>query len=112
MLNILREAGSYTVVSSSGTRCATRLHNAVNTHLPGQDFSFEIEFRACVYSTVIGDFNSSTGLVPCHSERGKIFHVHFRNVKGGLHNFVEVWPDEGDVRRATVSLAGCCAPIA
>ena len=24
-------------------------------------------------------------------------HVHFRNIRGGLHNFQEVWPDEGDV---------------
>jgi len=27
----------------------------------------------------------------------KIFNVHFRNIRGGLHNFQEVWPDEGDV---------------
>ena len=30
-------------------------------------------------------------------ERGKIFNIHFRNIKGGLGNFVEVLPDEGDV---------------
>ena len=30
-------------------------------------------------------------------ERGKIFNVHFRNIKGGLGDFVEVFPDEGDV---------------
>ena len=30
-------------------------------------------------------------------ERKKIFNVHFRNIKGGLGNFVEVFPDEGDV---------------
>lgn len=30
-------------------------------------------------------------------ERGKIFNIHFRNIKGGLGNFVEVFPDEGDV---------------
>ncbi|NKB69913.1 MAG: TIM barrel protein [Candidatus Latescibacteria bacterium] len=29
--------------------------------------------------------------------RKKIFNVHFRNIKGGLHHFQEVWPDEGDV---------------
>mgnify|MGYP001221791558 FL=1 len=29
--------------------------------------------------------------------RGKIFNVHFRNIKGHLNNFVEVFPDEGDV---------------
>ena len=29
--------------------------------------------------------------------RNKIFNVHFRNIKGGLGDFVEVFPDEGDV---------------
>ena len=29
--------------------------------------------------------------------RNRIFNVHFRNIKGGLGNFVEVFPDEGDV---------------
>ena len=29
--------------------------------------------------------------------RDKIFNVHFRNIKGGLGDFVEVFPDEGDV---------------
>jgi mannonate dehydratase len=28
---------------------------------------------------------------------GKLFHTHFRNIRGGLHDFQEVWPDEGDV---------------
>ena len=30
-------------------------------------------------------------------ERRKIFNLHFRNIKGSLGNFVEVFPDEGDV---------------
>ena len=30
-------------------------------------------------------------------ELKKIFNVHFRNIKGGLLDFVEVFPDEGDV---------------
>jgi len=30
-------------------------------------------------------------------EREKIFLVHFRNIKGGKLDFVEVFPDEGDV---------------
>ena len=30
-------------------------------------------------------------------ERDKIFNVHFRNIRGGFRNFVEVFPDEGDV---------------
>ncbi len=36
-------------------------------------------------------------IVQYFSERKKIFNVHFRNIRGGLHDFVEVWPDEGDV---------------
>ncbi len=34
--------------------------------------------------------------------RKKIFNVHFRNIKGGLRNFVEVFPDEGDVNMLKV----------
>jgi mannonate dehydratase len=29
--------------------------------------------------------------------RGKIFNVHFRNIKGGYLNFQETFPDDGDV---------------
>ena len=28
-------------------------------------------------------------------ERGKIHQIHMRNIQGGLHNFAEVYPDEG-----------------
>jgi mannonate dehydratase len=30
-------------------------------------------------------------------ERQKIFNIHLRNIKGGYLNFVEVFPDEGDI---------------
>jgi len=30
-------------------------------------------------------------------ERKKIFNIHYRNIKGGLRKFTEVFPDEGDV---------------
>ena len=30
-------------------------------------------------------------------ERGKIFNVHFRNIRGGKLDFMEVFPDEGSV---------------
>ncbi len=30
-------------------------------------------------------------------QRNKIFNVHFRNIRGGFLNFVETFPDEGDV---------------
>ncbi len=36
-------------------------------------------------------------LVRYFGARGKIFNVHFRNIQGGLLDFVEVFPDEGDV---------------
>ena len=29
--------------------------------------------------------------------RGKIIQIHMRNIKGGLHDFAEVFPDEGDM---------------
>ena len=37
------------------------------------------------------------GIVKYFAERKKIFNVHFRNIRGGLHDFYETWPDEGDV---------------
>lgn len=30
-------------------------------------------------------------------ERGKIHQIHMRNIRGGLHDFAEVYPDEGDM---------------
>ena len=36
-------------------------------------------------------------IVRYFGERNKIFNIHFRNIRGGLHCFQEVWPDEGDV---------------
>ena len=30
-------------------------------------------------------------------DRNKIFNVHFRNIKGGLLDFTEIFPDEGDI---------------
>lgn len=36
-------------------------------------------------------------IVKYFAERKKIFNVHFRNIRGGLHDFCETWPDEGDV---------------
>ncbi|KQN74923.1 MULTISPECIES: mannonate dehydratase [unclassified Devosia] len=32
--------------------------------------------------------------------RGKIFNVHFRNIKGGRYSFTEVFPDDGDMNMA------------
>ena len=36
-------------------------------------------------------------IVRYFGERGKLFNVHFRNIRGGFDDFVEVFPDEGDV---------------
>ena len=36
-------------------------------------------------------------IVRYFGERGKLFNIHFRNIRGGLFNFVETFPDEGDV---------------
>ena len=36
-------------------------------------------------------------IVKYFGKRKKIFNVHFRNIRGGLNNFLEVYPDEGDV---------------
>lgn len=35
-------------------------------------------------------------------ERKRIFNIHYRNIKGGLRKFVEVFPDEGDVNMIRV----------
>ena len=44
-------------------------------------------------------------IVRYFGERGKLFNIHFRNIRGGLHNFQEVWPDEGDVDMYKVAQA-------
>ena len=36
-------------------------------------------------------------IVRYFGQRKKIFNIHFRNIRGNLHHFQEVWPDEGDV---------------
>src|SRR5207302_9919037 len=36
-------------------------------------------------------------LIRYFGSRGKIFNVHFRNIKGGFLDFRETFPDEGDV---------------
>jgi mannonate dehydratase len=36
-------------------------------------------------------------------ERRKIFNIHFRNIKGRRDEFMEVWPDEGDMNMAEVA---------
>ena len=44
-------------------------------------------------------------IVKYFAERKKIFNVHFRNIRGGLHDFHETWPDEGDVNMYEIAKA-------
>ena len=45
-------------------------------------------------------------IIQYFGERKKLFNIHFRNIRGGLHNFQEVWPDEGhlDMHRVAQTL--------
>lgn len=36
-------------------------------------------------------------LIRWFGERGKLFNVHFRNIRGGRLSFMETFPDEGDM---------------
>jgi mannonate dehydratase len=57
-------------------------------------------FNFCCGVAAEGLEDPATELPPIVSyfaERKKIFNIHFRNIRGGLHNFCETWPDEGDV---------------
>jgi len=47
---------------------------------------------------MLKDPNKEIGdIIRYFGTRGKIFNVHFRNIKGGFLNFQECFPDEGDV---------------
>ena len=57
-------------------------------------------FNLCIASVAEGLKNPKTEILPIIKwlgERGKIFNVHLRNIKGGLDNFLEVYPDNGDL---------------
>ncbi|MFC1551347.1 mannonate dehydratase [Candidatus Latescibacterota bacterium] len=56
-------------------------------------------FNFCVGSASEGleDINDIYDIVRYFGERKKIFNVHFRNIRGGLNNMMEVFPDEGDI---------------
>ena len=41
-------------------------------------------------------------VIPWFGARGKIFNVHFRNIKGKKLDFIEAFPDEGDMDMARV----------
>jgi mannonate dehydratase len=57
-------------------------------------------FQLCLGTTAEGLKNPRTEILPIVQylgERGKIYQIHMRNIRGGLHDFDEVYPDEGDM---------------
>jgi mannonate dehydratase len=55
-------------------------------------------FQLCLGTTAEGLKNPSSEILPIVQylgQRGKIYQIHMRNIRGGLHNFEEVYPDEG-----------------
>ena len=51
----------------------------------------------CVAESLENPATEALEAIRWFGERKKIFNVHFRNIKGGFREFVEVFPDEGDV---------------
>ncbi len=43
-------------------------------------------------------------IVRYFGERKKIFNIHFRNIRGRRDDFLEVWPDEGDMNMVQLAL--------
>jgi mannonate dehydratase len=57
-------------------------------------------FQLCLGTTAEGLKNPSAEILPLVQylgERGKIYQIHMRNIRGGLQNFEEVYPDEGEM---------------
>lgn len=57
-------------------------------------------FQLCLGTTAEGLKDARNEIVPIVrylAERGKVHQVHMRNIRGGLHDFAEVYPDEGDI---------------
>ena len=57
-------------------------------------------FQLCLGTTAEGLKNPATEILPIVQylgERGKLCQIHMRNIRGGLHDFQEVYPDEGDM---------------
>ena len=57
-------------------------------------------FNLCIGSTAEGLKDPKTEILPIIKwvgERNQIFNIHLRNIKGGWNNFMEVYPDNGDM---------------
>ena len=57
-------------------------------------------FQLCLGTTGEGLKKPKTEILPIVQylgDRGKIYQIHMRNIRGGLHDFEEVFPDEGDM---------------
>lgn len=57
-------------------------------------------FNLCLGSTAEGLEDPRTEILPIIQwvgERDQIFNIHLRNIKGGWNNFMEVYPDNGDM---------------
>jgi mannonate dehydratase len=57
-------------------------------------------FQLCLGTTAEGLKNPGTEVLPIVqylAERGKVHQIHMRNIRGGLNNFAEVYPDEGEM---------------
>jgi mannonate dehydratase len=57
-------------------------------------------FLLCLGSVAEGLRDPKTEILPIIKwigERNQIFNIHLRNIKGGLNNFQEVYPDNGDM---------------
>ena len=57
-------------------------------------------FQLCLGTTAEGLQDPKREILPIVQylgERKKIHQIHMRNIRGGLHNFAEVYPDEGEM---------------
>jgi mannonate dehydratase len=57
-------------------------------------------FQLCLGTVAEGLKDPNKGILPIVrylGERGKIYQIHMRNIRGRLHQFEEVYPDEGEV---------------
>ena len=57
-------------------------------------------FNLCLGSTAEGLKDPKTEILPIIKwvgDRKQIFNIHLRNIKGGWNNFMEVYPDNGDM---------------